>query len=448
MWANIGGNDQAWANMDDCGIITLEGAEDNTYVESVTITGGDITENNGTVQLEATVLPEDATSKNVKWILEDATGRVDISQDGLVTGIMDGKATIYAMANDGSWEESNRVVVNVSNQIVSLHEVNLIRNGYFNDGTDEWNTWGTPEVNEEGVFTVLPEVGTDIWSFRLQQQGGWGLNTEDMYTLSFVLWADDTDTLNVNFEDARDAVGYNRYGVSSHELSANGDSEWTILTETEATKYVVDVQFTELVAESNEQFHFMLGNHESRVYIDSIILVNDKDLELISDDYSEVESITVSGASSVAVDATAQMSADVLPADALLTGVRWSVVNGTGEATIDADGMLTGVADGIVTVVASAKDDSQVTGVMDVTVGAVGISQKSVETLKVYPNPAVNELNVVLNSENTRVSIYNGVGQKMNEVVVSGKEYKFDISSYAAGIYFVKTETAIAKFVK
>ena len=51
----------------------------------------------------------------------------------------------------------------------------------------------------------------------------------------------------------------------------------------------------------------------------------------------------------------------------------------------------------------------------------------------------MNELNVVLNAENTTVSIYNSVGQKMAQVVVSGTEYKFDISSYAAGIYFVKT---------
>ena len=85
---------------------------------------------------------------------------------------------------------------------------------------------------------------------------------------------------------------------------------------------------------------------------------------------------------------------------------------------------------------------------MDVTVGFDGISQKSVETLKVDPNPAVNELNVVLTSENPRVSIYNGVGQRMEQVVVSGTEYKFDVSSHSAGIYFVKTETAIAKFVK
>ncbi len=123
-------------------------------------------------------------------------------------------------------------------------------------------------------------------------------------------------------------------------------------------------------------------------------------------------------------------------------------MNGTGWASIDAAGLLTADSAGVVTVVAMAKDDSGVTEVMDVTIGGTGISQQSVTTLKVYPNPAVNELNVVLTSENSTVSIYNSVGQKMDQVLVSGSEYKFDISNYTAGIYFVKAGTSIAKFVK
>ncbi len=195
--------------------------------------------------------------------------------------------------------------------------------------------------------------------------------------------------------------------------------------------------------------NIMGGLHQAGgIYIDEIVLYNNNDKDLLTPDYIPVTEVVVSGGGQVGVDATLQMAAAVTPGDATLTDVRWSVVNGTGEATIDASGLLTGVSAGVVTVVATAKDDSGETGVMDVTVGVTGISQKSVETLKVYPNPAVNELNVVLNTENTTVSIYNSVGQKMAQVVVSGSEYKFDISSYAAGIYFVKTQTSIAKFVK
>jgi hypothetical protein len=77
-----------------------------------------------------------------------------------------------------------------------------------------------------------------------------------------------------------------------------------------------------------------------------------------------------------------------------------------------------------------------------------GISDHSLSPLKVYPNPAVNELTVELTSENTEVSIFNSLGQVMDQVLVSATEYKFDISSYAKGIYFVKTNDSIAKFIK
>lgn len=58
VWANTGENGSSWNNMDDCGTITFEGAEAPVYIESITLTGEtEITENNGTLQLVAEVLP-------------------------------------------------------------------------------------------------------------------------------------------------------------------------------------------------------------------------------------------------------------------------------------------------------------------------------------------------------------------------------------------------------
>lgn len=450
VWANIGGLEESYSNMDDCGWVTFDGAEEPTYVESVVISDAVIDENNGTVMIQAVVLPEEATNKNLVWSVEYVDGRANVSSDGMVTGVVDGTVTITAAAADGSWMEDN-CTVTISGQIVSQHEINLIRNGYFDMVNDagvplEWNVNDGGVVNDEGVFVVDPTEGADIWSSRLQQTNGWGLNTTDSYTLSFVSWADAADTLNLDFEDARSEVDYNRYGTSGHALAVGGESEWEFQSALEPTKYVFDVVFDELVEGANEQFQFMLGHHDPVLYIDSVELINDADWALITD-YDPTETVTISGGETVEVDGTLQLSAETLPATATLPGVRWSVVDGTGSATIDATGLLTGVTEGVVTVMASAKDDSKVTTVLDVTVGSVGISQKSVNTLKVYPNPAVNELTVELSSEGT-VSIYNSVGQKMDEVFVSASQYTFDISSYATGIYFVKTDNSIAKFIK
>jgi hypothetical protein len=70
-------------------------------------------------------------------------------------------------------------------------------------------------------------------------------------------------------------------------------------------------------------------------------------------------SVTVNGtagASTITVNAgTLQMIATVLPANATDKTVTWSVVNGTGQATISATGLLSAIRNGTVTVVATAN---------------------------------------------------------------------------------------------
>lgn len=69
-------------------------------------------------------------------------------------------------------------------------------------------------------------------------------------------------------------------------------------------------------------------------------------------------------------------------------------------------------------------------------------------SFKVYPNPAVRNLTVELNAPNTRVTIYNSLGVKMEEALVPGTRHTFDVSSYTKGLYFVKAGNAVVKFLK
>ena len=77
--------------------------------ESVELTEGE------TLQLTATVLPEDATDKSVTWTTSDqAIATVD--ENGLVTALATGTATITATTNDGS-KLSATCVVNVTSPV-------------------------------------------------------------------------------------------------------------------------------------------------------------------------------------------------------------------------------------------------------------------------------------------------------------------------------------------
>lgn len=87
--------------------------------------------------------------------------------------------------------------------------------------------------------------------------------------------------------------------------------------------------------------------------------------------FRQVTGITVTsvgGQNSVLEGETLQMTAAVVPYVATNKSYTWSVVNGTGAATINSRGLLTGVSDGAVTVKAISQDGSGVIGTMVVQV--------------------------------------------------------------------------------
>jgi uncharacterized protein YjdB len=445
--------------MDDCGIITFDGAAIDAFVEEIILVGGEINENNGTLQIEATILPENASNKNLSWTVKNETGKATIDKNGVVTGIIDGDVNVTASSMDGSYVDAS-VVVTISNQIVSMGELNLIRNPNFDkvngDGTAaQYGGWGgeanTPLPRVVGGIAVCTPIETESAGQYQLDQSGLTAENDIEYSFGFVAWADETRSFNVDFEDPSNS--WNRYGRTTDPRTSWGDdhADWTFDITDEPTRYVFDVTFVEILENTVQRLAFQLGNSDVVTYLDSLFLVSVDDLSHITA-YTPVEVIKVTGAgdaTDVAVGATLQMSAEVLPVLADYQSVKWSVINGTGTASISPEGLLTAESRGIVTVIAAAVDDSKVTGEKVITVNwPTGVRQSSISTIRVYPNPADKELNVVLSNDNCTVAIYNSLGKIMDQVVVSGTEYIFDISSYPAGIYFVRTGHAVSKFIR
>lgn len=136
-WAT---SDEAVATVDDNGLVTAVGAG-TASITATTVDGSELTASctvtvepsvvlatsialnqtsaevteSETLQLTATVLPEDATDKSVTWSTSDeAVATVD--QNGLVTALAMGTATITAMTNDGS-DLSATCVVHVTSPV-------------------------------------------------------------------------------------------------------------------------------------------------------------------------------------------------------------------------------------------------------------------------------------------------------------------------------------------
>lgn len=546
VWANTGAIDEAWINMDDCGIITLEGSEGCLLVDSIYLEGGIIESDQGTLQMNALVFPEFAFNKNLEWSVENISGKASINADGLLTAISNGTVIVIALATDGTAVEDTALVT-ITNQLVQLEELNLIRNGNFDrkdalDYPEEWFHIGFKdseiiEVHDGHMVLDPPETEGEgyFWDSQFIQEN-FNCNTTSEYLFSFVAWAKETRPFRVDFEDPANV--WIRYGSSDHEYSPMGESEWIFDLGTEPISYSFYVEFDKKLDNTIESLKFQLGESGVETYLDSVRLINLDDLPLISNfkpvtsiiissegdavsllngqtlqmsaellpldatladfrwsvvpgtgnaiidknglltatkggtitvfaiardgsNYSTdmqieviqlVEAIKVSGeggASSLRRLSTLQMNAEVLPADATLINVIWSLAQGTGEASIDENGLLTGLETGNVIVMAFATDESSVSGTKVVEiVSGVGIESSGLDKMKVYPNPAANILVVGHTALNSMLSIFSSTGILMERVMVDGTVHHFNISSYPAGTYFVKNGSQVAKFVK
>ncbi|MGE0019041.1 MAG: sugar-binding protein [Draconibacterium sp.] len=367
---NTQGTGEAWTNMDESGIITLEGAEAGEEVSEINLTGGTITTDNGTLQIGAEVLPEDAEVKTLTWSVataEGSTGRATISSTGLLTAIMDGVVTVTAKAQDASFLEQT-VDVTISGQVIQVADVNIIRNGNFDLVNEtsgaplEWGGWidgtyGQPYAVVDGAasLTVDQIHATEPWHYQFSQSNLTAM-PDIPYILKFKAWASKERQINFDFEDTS-ANGYNRYGVST-DVTSTGESEWNLDLTTEPQWFTLNVTFTEMIPSTVQKIQFMLSKDDGTVFLDSMSLISEADMALVP-----------------AID-------------------------------------------------------------------------QRLATFEIYPNPADTKLHISLNTENTVVAIYNSVGVKMEEVLVPGTHHIFDVSRYTKGLYFVKANNSVMKFVK
>ncbi|MGJ8743556.1 CBM96 family carbohydrate-binding protein [Polaribacter sp.] len=76
---------------------------------------------NNTIQMEVSILPENAENQSVTWSVQNGTGSATIDEYGILTGITIGKVTVSATSNDGSQVTAEtEVTVSELNPITSI----------------------------------------------------------------------------------------------------------------------------------------------------------------------------------------------------------------------------------------------------------------------------------------------------------------------------------------
>ncbi len=365
----------AWNNMDNAGTVMFEGANEAVTVEKITVSGGTtITEDNGTLQMMAAVLPAEATFQKVTWSVESITGAASITKDGMLTAQKDGTVYVKAMAKDGSFVE-DKVTVTISGQLIDQNDLwvnfNQIKNGLYDQGADGLQGWsgyvdtaGAPgaanPVVVDGTCEIQCGIGAFNWMYQ-HAQASMTCEPNVPYIFKFKSWASaDNTPANVMFEDSP-ANNWNRYGASSDAEAQSGRSEWHYNIMMEPTWFIFHVTFDQLLETTPQKLYWALALSNEKIYQDSVMLIKEADLAL---------------------------SAPVL---------------------------------------SNAKNKVQL-----------------------FPNPVQTELKISkIAVANSKVSVYNAVGQKLIEKTANGTQAKFDVANLRKGLYFVRfSDGTSEKFIK
>lgn len=282
VWTNIGTFDESWSNMNECGTITLEGLYvSGVTAQSITISGKDgatsIDTDEGTLEMVATILPEDTDNKNVRWTVTNGTGTAFIGQDGVLRAMTAGTVTVTGTTRDGS-DKSHSVEITLTHQSISMADLSLVKGGdFWADGNVDFPWVGAAFVSD-GVAVCDPDgAGANPWDWVLRQVVD--AENDVPYIFTFNAYADADRTFNVDFEDPNN--NYTRYGVST-DAESNGTSDWTFTVTTLPKTYVFHVTFTEILENTIQSMQFMLGNADEAVYLDSVYLVAEEDLDKLT----------------------------------------------------------------------------------------------------------------------------------------------------------------------
>ncbi len=158
-----------------------------------------------------------------------------------------------------------------------------------------------------------------------------------------------------------------------------------------------------------------------------------------------VTSITVqgeAGANTISTLAgTLQMEASVLPMNADDNTYTWSVIDGTGSATIDQSGLLTAMTDGTVSITATANDGSGVFGTVEIIISNQSsntIEQSIIYNLSIYPNPTTAQIVVSANSTIEAITIMDIMGRRVKTIISPNNA--INVSDLSKGIYFLQIQ--------
>jgi uncharacterized protein YjdB len=222
-------------------------------VTSITVTGAGgattIDKIGGTLQLTATVIPANATNKNVTWSIQNGTGQASISETGLVTAISAGTVNAKATAIDGSGV-SGSLMITISADLVYITQIIVY-------GENSATKISTPGGTLQLKTNILPSNATNktvTWSV----QNGTGQASISSTGLLTAI-ADGSVTVKATANDGSGVYGFLIITIENQNISTDERDNGTTSPFLTVSESRVIIHLNEFTSYKTIRLYNMLG---------------------------------------------------------------------------------------------------------------------------------------------------------------------------------------------
>lgn len=377
-------------------------------VAGVSLTGGDgALAVGGTLKLEPVFSPSDATNKNVSYESDD-TSIATVDEDGLVTAISVGTATVTVTTAEGGFTDTSTIEV-------------LSPSTGFNWALDQPIT-GTGTADGSNVVENLVDGSNDSrWSVQQFPQSATVDLGGDITVSQIEVACYEDRAYQFIVEGALTADGTYTTLVDRSNNTTPGSANAPIINAIED----IEARFIRITVSGAD------------VYTGEWVSLT----ELKVFGAGEREIISVTG---VALDVstiellegeTQQLTATVTPSNATNTAVIFSSSDGS-IAAVDANGLVTAVAEGTATITATTEDRG-FTASAEVTVERpLNAPNQPLTELQLIPNPATEMVMIDGAEKYDTISVYDQTGKVI--IQAASLVQSLNVSELKAGIYVIR----------
>ena len=379
-----------------------------------------------TATLSATVVPADATNKQVTW--SSTNTAVATVENGIVTAVSGGNATIKVTTEDGNHTATCEVLVTVPVTGVTLSqtELPLVKGATAtltativpSDATNQKVTWRSNNTSiatvENGTVTAVS--GGTVTITVTTEDGNHTARCEVTVTVS----ATGVTLLQTELPLAKGATATLTATVAPSDAT-NQKVTWrssntSIATVENGTVTAVSAGNATITVTTED------GNHTATCEVTVTVSATGVTL-------SQTELPLAKGA-------TATLRATVVPSDATNQKVRWSS-NNTAVATVE-NGTVTAVSGGNATITVTTEDGNH-TATCSVAVEATSAVEDAVfASVVVSPNPFGEQLCITYGDLRGQYVLYNAQGVVVASEGLEDGETRINTASFTAGVYLLR----------